>query len=269
MLRVSLVIALLLPVGFSTAPIAADDAGPSRIKLPAREKFHLYLLIGQSNMAGRGKVTDKYRKAPPRVLKLDKNNRWVPATPPLHFDKPIAGLGIGDGFGRKMAAADKSVTIGLIPCAVGGTPLRRWVPGGDLYRKAIVRARIAMKQGTLKGILWHQGESDCREETGAKSYGARLASMIAGFRKELGAPKVPVAVGELGQFLSEKRYPHYKTINKTFNELPGNVANTACVDSDGLKPKRDNVHFDAPSLITFGERYAEAMLKLQTSTREK
>ena len=60
---------------------------------------------------------DKLEKA---VGKLDKQNRWVPAVPPLHFDKPrIAGVGPGDGFGQALAEAFPKKTIGLIPCAVG------------------------------------------------------------------------------------------------------------------------------------------------------
>lgn len=242
----------------STAAFS-DDARP-----PAKERFHVYLLIGQSNMAGRGKVTEADRKSHPRVLKLDKNNRWVPATAPLHFDKPrIAGTGLGDAFGRAMAEADASVTIGLIPSAFGGTPLRRWVMDGDLYKNAVKRAKLAMKVCTLKGVLWHQGESDSRSEKTAKSYGQRLSGMIAALRKDLGRPKLPVVVGELGRFLNEKRLPHFKTVNQALRGLPKAVPHTAFVESADLKAKRDGVHFDRKSLHIFGRRYAKALQKLQ------
>lgn len=242
----------------------ADD----KPKLPAKKQFHLYLLIGQSNMAGRGKIEAADKRAHPRVLKLDKRNKWVPATAPLHYDKPkIAGVGLGGAFGRAMADADKSVTIGLIPCAFGGTPLRRWEAGGDLYRNAVQRAKLAMKSGTLKGVLWHQGESDSRSTKTATTYGKRLAGMINALRKDLANPHLPVVVGELGHFLNAKRLPHFKTVNQALLNLPKSVQQTACVSAKGLKPKRDGVHFDRKSLIEFGKRYAEKMRKLQAAGR--
>jgi len=92
--------------------------------------FHLYLLIGQSNMAGRGEVGPQDREIHPRVLALSKEGEWVPAIDPIHFDKPIAGVGPGRTFGKTMAAHDPSVRIGLIPCAVGGSPISTWQHSG-------------------------------------------------------------------------------------------------------------------------------------------
>jgi hypothetical protein len=95
-----------------------------------KEKFHLYLLVGQSNMAGRGKVEAQDKKPHPRVLMLTKENRWTPAVAPLHFDKPFAGTGIGRTFGIRIAENNPDVTVGLIPCAAGGSPISTWEPGG-------------------------------------------------------------------------------------------------------------------------------------------
>src|SRR5215210_2193260 len=80
--------------------------------------FHLYLLVGQSNMAGRGKVDSLSKQIDPQIFMLDKNNNWVPATDPVHFDKPeIAGVGPAISFAKEMARGDKKIRIGLIPCA--------------------------------------------------------------------------------------------------------------------------------------------------------
>src|SRR5687767_14018933 len=57
----------------------------------AKGKFHLYLLIGQSNMAGRGAVEEADKKPLPRVFMFTKEKAWAPAVDPQHFDKPIAG----------------------------------------------------------------------------------------------------------------------------------------------------------------------------------
>lgn len=237
-------------------------------KLPAKDKFDLYLLIGQSNMAGRGALDTEARLSRQRVLKFSPRNAWTVGVEPLHQDKPAAvGAGIGMSFARQMADADKQVTVGLIPCAVGGTPLERWVKGGDLYAQALERARLAMKDGTLKGILWHQGEGDSADETKSKSYAERLAKMIVDLRADLGVGDVPFVAGKLGEFLKETgkdgKPSYWKTVNEQLATVPNQVSNMAVVDSTGLKHKGDDVHFDTPSLRTFGERYAAAMKKLQ------
>ena len=160
--------------------------------LPAKEKFHLYLLIGQSNMAGRGALDGAEEISDLRLLKFSERARWAPGTDPLHFDKPtIVGVGLGTSFARVMADADPEITVGLIPCAVGGTPLERWQKGGDLYTQAVNRTKLAMKDGVLKGILWHQGEGDAGSEEKAKSYGERLAGMVKDLRTDLGVGEVP------------------------------------------------------------------------------
>lgn len=238
-------------------------------KLPAKERLHLYLLIGQSNMAGRGAMDAAAKQAHPRVLKFTKEATWAPATDPLHFDKPIAGVGLGSSFARAMAEANPDATIGLIPCAVGGTPLSRWVKGGDLYAQALERAKLALKDGTLKGILWHQGEADSGSQQLAASYGARLAQMVKDLRADLGAGDVPFVAGKLGEFLKREDKDGKPSFWPKVNEQIGAVAQTiprsAAVESAGLQHKGDVVHFDTPSLRELGQRYAEAMRQLQAA----
>jgi hypothetical protein len=170
-------------------------------------------------------------------------------------------------FARAMADADPAITIGLIPCAVGGTPLQRWQKGGDLYQQALDRAKIAMQSGTLKGILWHQGEAESGSETNSRSYAARLAQMIADLRADLGVGEVPFVAGKLGEYLattSKDGTPSFwPVVNEQIAGLPALSPRTAVADSAGFKHKGDGVHFDTPSLREFGKRYAEAMKKLQ------
>ena len=112
--------------------LSSDVPSDLSSDVPAdRENFHLFLLVGQSNMAGRGEVTDADRVPDPNILMLNKANEWVPAVDPLHFDKPkIAGVGLGRSFAREIAKANPGITIGLIPCAVGGSPITCWEVGG-------------------------------------------------------------------------------------------------------------------------------------------
>src|SRR5690349_11675363 len=92
--------------------------------------FHIYLLIGQSNMAGRGAVDAESKTINPKILMLDSQNHWVPATDPVHFDKPaVVGVGPAIAFGREMLDNSSGAKIGLIPCAVGGSPIKVWEPG--------------------------------------------------------------------------------------------------------------------------------------------
>ncbi len=261
-------IAIVGALGAAVHGPAKLAAAEEEIKLPAKEKFHLYLLVGQSNMAGRGVIEDQDKSPHPRVLMFTKENTWAPAVDPLHFDKPqIAGVGLGSSFGRAMAEADPEVTIGLIPCAVGGTPLARWQPEGDLYAAAVKRCRAAQEHGTLRGILWHQGEGDSGTEANARSYGERLAKTIAGFRKDLEAPGVPFVAGELGHFLlptTDAGKPKFwKVVNEQINDLPNKVPHTAAVSAEGLKHKGDDVHFDSASLREFGRRYAKALAEVK------
>lgn len=257
---------LLHAVVFCTtaAHAQAQSAAPAIPK--SKDKFHLYLLIGQSNMAGRGAIEDQDRKEHPRVLMLTKANAWAPALDPLHFDKPIAGVGLGSTFGRIMADADPSVTIGLVPCAVGGTPLARWQKDGDLYKQAMVRIQAALKDGTLKGILWHQGENDAGAKDTTDTYATRLVTMIGGLRKDLDAPEVPLVAGKLGEFLKEDnngKPSYWKAVNEQIASVPTLAKNVAVVESSGLKHKGDVVHFDSASLRELGKRYADAMQRLQ------
>ncbi|MFG0332413.1 MAG: sialate O-acetylesterase [Maioricimonas sp. JB049] len=249
--------------GLPASPLQADEAKPAD-----QGRFHLYLLIGQSNMAGRGKVDPDSNEAHPRVLKLDRDGNWVPATDPIHFDKPrIAGVGLASAFGPAMAQADNTVTIGLIPCAVGGTRLERWVKGGDLYENAVRRAKAAMQDGTLKGILWHQGEGDSGKLENASTYAARLSGMIGDLRSELDAPHVPFVMGELGRFLNPGKLRHFELVNEQLHTVARQIPHTAVVSSEGLEAKSDQVHFDAAALREFGRRYAKAMQSLQEAPR--
>ena len=223
--------------------------------LPAADaNFHLYLLIGQSNMAGRGKIELQDKVAVPRVLMLNKANEWVSAVDPISFDKSIAGVSLGRTFGIEMAKANEGVKIGLIPCAVGGTSIRRWQQKGDLYQKALKRVKLAQKDGVIKGILWHQGESDSGKEETAKIYATQLHAMIGAWRKDLGSESIPVVVGELGQFFKSAKYKG--TVDAALKALPQKVKHTGWVSAQGLEHKGDVVHFDAASYREFGKRYA-------------
>lgn len=227
--------------------------------------FHLYNLIGQSNMAGRGVITPEYANiSHPRVLMLDKNNQWVIAKHPLHFDKPdAAGVGLGLSFAIKMAEANPDITIGLIPSAVGGTGISAWTEGAlDAssgtypYDDALDRAKYAMQFGVIKGTLWHQGESN--RTNSYTTWPDKVKQLIANLRKEFNDPQMPFIIGEIGHYLENG-----SNINNLLPQLVADVPYTAMVSAEGLNHKGDGLHFDSPSLVIFGERYAQQMLQVQ------
>ncbi len=240
-------------------------AGSQAAVAPAREKIHLYLLMGQSNMAGRGVIDEESKIPYPRVLTLTKEQTWGPAVDPLDIrdDGGFAGVGPGIAFAKMMAEKDPDITIGLIPSAFGGSNLDRWEKGGNLYVPAVQRALAAMKGGTLKGILWHQGESNAVDQQNAANYGQRLTKMFGDLREDLHASDVPIVVGELGRFLSNEDFPCAAQINAALNSIPQTVPLSSFVTSKGLKDKGDSLHFDTASARELGRRYAAAMIELQ------
>ena len=253
----------LLSIAVMAAGFAADP-----VKLPPKEKFLLVLLAGQSNMAGRGFVQDSDKIPSPRVVMLDKEGNWVPAVDPVHYDKKAAGVGPGRTFAHLLAATDPEITVGLIPTACGGSPISSWVPGGyweqtksHPYDDAIARARKAMESGTLTVLLWHQGEADCGKEN-SKLYHDRFSELVKRFRRDLGAPELPVIVGQLSKFPNKPWWDGKKQVDAAQRAVVEELPPAAFVPSDGLTSNPDIVHFDAASQREFGKRYFEAYRKL-------
>ena len=258
----SLIIALAI-AGCARAGTAPQRAEPARLRL--------FLLAGQSNMAGRGAVDPQDRVENARVLMLNRRREWVPAVEPMHFDKPIAGVGPGRAFGLAIAETDSASAIGLIPAAVGGSPIASWEPGAldaatstHPYDDAIKRARAAMASGTLEAILWHQGESDSREPM-ASAYGARLRALINRFRADLGAPSLPFVIGQLGRFQGAPWGATRASVDSVHRALASEMRNVVFVSSEGLTDKGDTTHFDAASARALGRRFAEAYLARRRS----
>lgn len=253
------ILPLLAFIGFA----AAQDVSP-----PAKDKFQLFLLVGQSNMAGRGVVEEQDKVMDPRVLMLSKEGHWVQAMDPMHFDKTAAGVGLGKTFGKIVAEATPGVTIGLIPCAVGGSPIDSWQPGvfypptkSHPWDDTVKRVETALKAGTIKGILWHQGESDSKPEL-AEAYEAKLHDLVKRLRELVKVPNAPFIAGQMGKFAEAPWTPEKVIVDKAHQDLPKSVPHTAFVSAEGLNHKGDKVHFDSAAYRELGKRYAEAYLKM-------
>lgn len=225
-------------------------------------QFHLFVLAGQSNMAGRGKVAAEDTQVDGRVWMLNESRQWVPAVDPLHFDKPkAAGVGLGRTFAIDYANAHPGIKVGLIPCAVGGSPITAWQPGGfhgqtksHPWDDCVTRVNDAMQSGVLKGVLWHQGESDSNADAASK-YEARSVELIARFRDTFAAPNLPFLIGQLGRFDGRPWNEHRESVDQTQQRIARTIPNCGFVSSVGLDHGGDHLHFDAESLREFGHRY--------------
>lgn len=258
-------IALLLLCCFSGG-CAAWREGQSRV---TEKQFHLYLLAGQSNMAGRGVPGEEDKTPHLRVLVLNQEDQWVPAVDPLHFDKPkIVGVGPGLAFAKAMADANPNVTIGLVPCAVGGSPISVWKPGAFYkatgthpYDDAMRRCRVAMRRGVFKGVLWHQGEGDSNATNGPL-YAQRLTELVARLRRELAVPDLLFVAGTPADAFIE-RTPDAHLVIDAIKAVAETDENVLWVSAAGLGCKADRVHFDTAAARELGRRYAQAVMTKQ------
>ena len=123
----------------------------------------------------------------------------------------------------------------------------------------------------LRGILWHQGESDCNTIDNANEYLSNAILLFENFRKYLNDDNVPIIVGGLGEFLGENikhndnRFMYFNVINETLMNLPSRLHNFGYVSSAKLKHKGDFLHFDSDSSQELGRRYAAKYAQLSGS----
>ena len=228
--------------------------------------IHSFLLIGQSNAAGRGRLEE----APPLDscggrIKVLRNGRWRPLFRPVNPDSKASGYCLAESFAKAYALAHPDVEVGIVPCAHGDTKLDEWQKGEVLYDHAVSQARLAQRTAKIVGVLWHQGEGECTSRL-APTYAMRFEKMMADIRKDLDLPETPFILGELGYFLGDcplgDNLKRYVQVNGQLWQVAQNNPHTACVSAEGLTSNKDLLHFNAESLQEFGLRYYTAFKKL-------
>ena len=240
--------------------------------LAKSEGIMSFLMIGQSNMAGRGDFGEVEPVDNRNCLML-RMGRWQSMSEPINPDRAVFGIEFHSGVSLAASFADQCASnfkckVGLIPCADGGTAISQWQPGEVLFDHAVMMTKLAMRSSNFAGILWHQGESDCND-TNFPHYKELLIRVITELRKELNAENLPFVFGELSENMSAKYnfkdYP--QKMNIIFREIEKEVPNCRLVSSKGLTLKPDGLHFDSKSLREFGNRYFDAYVDLACGDR--
>lgn len=232
------------------------------------EKICSFLMIGQSNMAGRGEFGDVPSIENDACFML-RMGRWQKMQEPVNPDRGIFGGEFHSGISLAASFADEAARrlnrkIGLIPCADGGTRIDQWTPGEVLYDHAVMTTKLAMRSSDLCGILWHQGESDCESDEGLTHYREKFLTMMTRLRADLGLPDIPVVIGEISESITERWGVGERParFNRLLHEAAGELLSCGIVSAKGLTLKPDGIHFDAVSLREFGKRYFEVYHEL-------
>ena len=230
-----------------------------------------FLMIGQSNMAGRGDFDEVPPIKNPNCYML-RMGRWQGMSEPVNPDRAIfggfhSGVCLATSFADAYANAN-GVKVGLIPCADGGTRISQWMPGELLYDHAVMMAKLAMRTSRLCGILWHQGESDCKDDESLLAHREKLLTVMRSLRRDLEDEDLPIIVGELSENINTEKWKvgdRPAKMNSTFYEIAEQLSPCTVVSSKGLALKADGIHFNSVSLREFGIRYFEAYKQLENT----
>ncbi|PAN43931.1 hypothetical protein PAHAL_9G004100 [Panicum hallii] len=229
----------------------------------------VFILAGQSNMAGRGGVVANRWDgrvpadcAPsPAVLRLTPDLRWEQAREPLHQGIDAANHAVGVGPGMAFANAllrsgrAGAAVVGLVPCAVGGTRMAEWAKGTDLYAEMLRRARVAVETGGRIGaLLWYQGESDTVRWSDANEYGRRMGMLVRDIRADLGIPHLLVIQVGLASGLGQ----YTQVVREAQKGIK--LRNVRFVDAMGLPLQDGHLHLSTQAQVQLGNMLAQSYL---------
>ena len=250
-------------------------------------KFYIFICFGQSNMEGNGRIEPQDTVGIDSRLKVlyavdcsDKGrikDRWYTAVPPLARCR--TGLTPADYFGRTLVAnLKKKIKIGIINVSVAGAKIEVfekdsyqsylatapvWMKnianeyGGNPYARLIELAKLAQKEGVIKGILLHQGESNPNDTLWTKKVKGIYDNLMTDLN--LKPKKVPLLAGEL---VNADQGGACAAMNKIIATLPDVIPNSYVISSAGCPGKGDHLHFTAEGYRMIGKRYGLKMLAL-------
>ena len=244
--------------------------------------FHIYLAFGQSNMEGQGTIESQDKTVDPRFQMLStidnfngrKLGTWNDAIPPLA--NKHGGLGPTDYFGRTLVEKlDPQIKVGVVVVAIAGcsivafdSPLDQsymstqagWFKdivkdyGDDPYKRLVEMAKKAKEDGVIKGIIFHQGETD----EGDSDWPNKVKKVYDRLVKDIGLDEnIPFFAGEVPYQGSSKG------TNNNIRKLPQQSKNFYLVSAEGLNDlDMMRIHFSSQGYRDFGKRYAEKVMEV-------
>ncbi|ESW08708.1 hypothetical protein PHAVU_009G067900 [Phaseolus vulgaris] len=240
---------------------------------------NIFVLAGQSNMAGRGGVVNHtatgvttwdavvppQSRPNPSIWKLDAHLTWVEAREPLHADidyKKTNGVGPGMAFANAVLEKHPELgVIGLVPCAIGGTVISEWERGRELYSEMIKRGKASVRDGgVIRALLWYQGETDTVNLQDAQLYERRLHKFFLDVRDDLQSPLLPI----IQVALASGSGPYIEIVRQA--QLGTDLLNLRTVDAHGLPLQPDGLHLSTPAQAHLGQMMANAFLQFVPST---
>lgn len=236
-------------------------------QMPKKENLWIYLMAGQSNMEGQGIVSPDDTIPNDRFLTMNKKGEWIKAKEPLHFHNTgHRGLTCGYSFGHSMLSmVPDSITIAVVPCALGGSSVDHWLDDTEyrnmhLWSNMQYKIADGLKQGVFKGMIWHQGETDAKEDR-LPHYEGKLNKLYDRIRAEVKNPDMLVVTGELGKFESHR--PMWIELNKILKVMAKSSDKNDHIITSDLNDNGDQVHFDTEAQRMMGKRYALKMGSMQ------
>jgi hypothetical protein len=260
-----------------TTSISAQDPDPT---------FYVFLCFGQSNMEGSAGIEQQDKTVDERFKVLAavdfpalgrKKGNWYPAVPPLC--RGSSGLCPADYFGRTLVAnLPKNIRVGVANVSVAGCRIELfdkanyekvassappWMTniikayGGNPYERLVEIGKLAKKDGVIKGILLHQGESN----TNDKQWPAKVKVVYDNLMKDLDLKPeaVPLLAGEV---VNADQKGVCASMNAIIADLPKTIPNSHVISSAGCEARSDHLHFSAAGYRELGRRYGEKMLSL-------
>lgn len=234
--------------------------------IPSKSIVWVFILAGQSNMAGRGVIETMDTIMNPRILSINSNGELILAKEPLNIYEPtLKGLDCGVSFGNELLNyIPNTVSILIIPTAIGGSSIDQWMED-SLHRNVNLlsnfrqKVALAKKYGEIKGLLWHQGESDAKEAL-VNTYPEKLNVLFERFRKIINNSKLPIFTGEIGTFTTDSTFQ--KAINSSIVNNANKDKYTFLIQTHDFSDRGDKLHYDSRSQRLMGKRFAQKYIEI-------
>jgi hypothetical protein len=253
----------------------------SEISIPKeyQGKLQLFILAGQSNMSGKGKLPRSQTKTNPKIYVFGNDYRWKLAREPIddatnQVDKVSEDIGAGYSPGMDFATTVSTqrpgMVIGLIPCARNGSSIHEWQRNLDentLYGSCLKRVRAASLMGNVAGFLFFQGEMDTVDPKenperifSANQWANKFTTLVRDWRKDLNSPNLPVVFAQIGSNTEPETFVNWAVVQQQQQQV--RLPFAAMITTDDLA-LQDYVHFTTESYQIIGQRFAKAFLSLQ------